>query len=289
MNRLRRFCTALLALSLAAGAAARAAAQGIGVDSVSVGPLAVHDHVAFDLHIPIKNDPYPHEVKQGYAFDGVDLAAAIHWHWGRLRLTTRLRVTPASRLHFAYDQDTDFEPATAFTHGDEGLAHSRTFGIAQTLPLWRPPAGWGALAYRVTFLRQWTRYHAVTTYDLNTNPALPSTYYQRLISERAIIYELRSTLAWSGARRAGPWRLRGELGFTPLTSIFLRNYIPVVLAATSSEAYGANTVLSAARAWGGWRFTLRGTAGVYQGYRWIEGFSRQEYTLGLDIAPPRFW
>lgn len=62
-----------------------------------------------------------------------------------------------------------------------------------------------------------------------------------------------------------------------------------MLAATSSEAYGANTVLSAARAWGGWRFTLRGTAGVYQGYRWIEGFSRQEYTLGLDIAPPRFW
>lgn len=277
----------ILALALCAGL--HAAAQGVGLDRISFGPLAVHDHAAIDLHIPIKNDPYPHEVKEGYAFDGVDLAAAIHWHWGVARLTTRLRVTPASRLHFAYDQDTDFEPNTNVTHGDAGMARSRTFGVEQSFPLFGLPAGWGALRYRVNFLRQWTQYHTVTTYDLNSNPALPSTYYQRVIGERAIFYELRSTLAWSGARDAGPWRLRGELAYTPLTSILLHNYIPVVLAATSSEAYGVSTALGAGRRWGAWRFTLRGTAGIYQGYRWIEGFKRQEFTLALAIAPPRFW
>jgi hypothetical protein len=275
----------VLALSLGP----RAAAQNVGLDRISVGPVAVHDHIAFDLHIPIQNDPYPHEVKEGYAFDGVDLGATLHWHWGRSRFTTRFRVTPASRLHWAYDQDTDFKPATAFTHGDAGYARGRTFAIAQSFPEWRAPAGRGALRYRLSFVRQATSYHSVTTYDLNTNPALPSTSYQRVIGERAIVYELRSTVAWLGTRQAGPWQLHGELGFTPLASILLHNYIPVVLAATSSEAYGASTTLSAGRDWDGWRIAVRGTAGIYQGYRWIEGFSRQEFTFGLSVSPPRFW
>ncbi|HVA63036.1 MAG TPA: hypothetical protein VNF74_04865 [Terriglobales bacterium] len=279
----------VLGLSLGLGlalAGSRLVAQGVGVDQVQVGPLALHDHVAFDYHIPIKNDPFPHEVKEGYAFDGVDLGAAIRWHWGRTRLETQLRVTPASRLHFAYDQDTDFEPNTNFTHGDEGLAHSRTFGLKQEFPLMR--LGKTQLGGALGFLRQWTRYHQVTTYDLNTNPALPSTFIQRLIYERAILYELRTGLSLARQWQLGGWEVGGKLGATPLTSIFLHNYVPE-LAATSAIAFGGTMEVEVQRRVGSWGLDLTGRAGQYHGYRAIEGFQRQEFALQLEVAPPRFW
>ncbi len=260
--------------------------QGVGVDQVEVGPLAVHDHVAFDYHIPIKNDPYPHEVKEGYAYDGVDVGVAIRWHWGRTRLKTQLRVTPASRLHFAYDQDTDFEPTTTFTHGDEGQAHSRTFGLKQQFPLGR--LGKSRIEGELGFLRQWTRYHAVTTYDLNSNPTLPSNSYQRLIYERAILYELRMGLSAGRRWRVGNWEVGGKLGVVPLSSVFLHNYVPE-LAATSALAYGGTVGVEVERRVGGWGLELSGRAGQYHGYRAIEGFQRQEFALELEVAPPRFW
>lgn len=258
------------------------AGQGIGVDHISAGPMAVHDHVVFDYHIPIKGDPFPHEVKEGYAYDGVDLMAAVGWHWGRAHLLTSLRLTPASRAHFAYDQDTDFKPGTDFTHGNAGPAKSRTFGLDQAFPLLHFRRA-GEVGFDVGFLRQWTRYHRVTTYDLNTNPALPSNTYTRLISEQAIVYELRSSLTWAQQRRLGGWTARAKLGVTPVSAIFLRNYIPVVLAATSTEAYGGTAAIGLGHALGRWGVQISATAGRFNGYRAIEGFRREEYTLRLEL------
>lgn len=261
-------------------------AQGLGVDAVAVGPMAVHDHVAFDYHLAVRNDPYPHETRESYAFDGVDLAAAVQWHWGRARFATALRVTPASRLHFAYDQDTDFMPGNASTHGNEGLAHSRTFAVDQTLPLARWP-GYGLLTWDIGFLRQWTRYHQVTTYDWNSNPALPSNTYTRLISEQAILYELRPSLDWESDRTFGAWQAGTKLSLTPLSAVFLHNYIPVVLAATSLQAWGGNLALGAGHRLGSWQARLIASAGVYNGYSSrTAGFRREDFSLRLELLPP---
>jgi hypothetical protein len=101
-------------------------AAQVGVDSIAAGPVAIHDHVRIDFHAPVLNDPFPHEVIQGYAFDGADVGLTFEWHWGNTQLRTQVRATPVARSHFAFDQDTDFEPGTNFTHGNAGTARSRT-------------------------------------------------------------------------------------------------------------------------------------------------------------------
>ncbi|HXE31228.1 MAG TPA: hypothetical protein VN515_05455 [Terriglobales bacterium] len=78
-----------------AGLATRAlAGQGTGIDFLSAGPLAVHDHIVFDYHFPIKGDPYHNESKEGYAFDGVDIGVVVGWHWGGTQLGTSFRAPP---------------------------------------------------------------------------------------------------------------------------------------------------------------------------------------------------
>jgi len=259
------------------------AAQGIGLDRVAVGPLAIHDHVVFDYHFRVLNDPFPHETKEGYAFDGADVAMAIDWHWDKTQLQTRLRVTPASRTHFAYDQDTDFEPNTNFTHGNEGEAKSRTFGVGQSLPFFSL-GRWGAVGLDEDFLRQWTRYHQVTTYDLNTNPALASNIFTRLISEQAILYELRSTLTLSERRQWDGWTAEAKLGATPASIVWLHNYIPVVLAATSTEVYGGSAHMALSRGLGKWGAGFDLDAGRYNSYHPIAGFRREQFSVALLIS-----
>ena len=265
--------------------AGRLSGQGIGIDRVEIGPVAVHDHVAFDFHIRVKGDPYPHEFKQGYGFDGVDAVASVYWHWGRAPLLTSVRVTPVSRSHFAYDQDSDTKPNTISTHGNAGLARSRSFELDQVLPVGESWF-WRHVTYHFGLLRQWTRYHQVTTYDLNTNPALPSNTYTRLISERAIIYNLSASIAVGGERQVGGWRAAANLDLTPMSAVFLRNYIPVVLAATSTEAFGASVVVALSHPVGSWDIQLLGSAGRYRGYHAREGFRREVYTAGVEIVPP---
>lgn len=257
-------------------------AQPLG-DALQFGALAVHDHIAFNYHFRVKNDPFPHQTKEGYAFDGVDAVAALHWHWGDAHLTTTLRATPISRSHFAYDQDTDFMPGNDFTHGNAGPARSRTLGLDQSFALTRS----GHWAADLGFLRQWTRYHQVTTYDLNTNPALPSNIFSRLISERAIVYEVRPSLTWTTQSRHRAWATGAAFSATPLTEVFLRNYIPVVLAATSLSAYGGSATLAAAHALGGWTAQVGAGAGWYQNYGGTYGFRRQEFSLRLLLSPSR--
>lgn len=279
----RLFCRLALLVCCSALTLGAARAQGIGLDHISVGPILVHDHVRFDLHLHVKNDPYPHETKEGYEYDGMDWAAAVQWHWGRIPLVSTLRATPVSRLHPAYDQDTDFEPTTDSTHGNTGLAHSRTFALTQQIPV--SPS----ISYTLGFLRQWTRYHDVTTYDLNTNPSLPSHVYERLISEQAILYELRSGLDWTHTCTCAGWTTTGSAGAVPLTAIYLHNYIPVVLAATSALAYGATGSLSTAHPLGAWRIELRADGGWFHGYRADAGFQRRAYAFSFTLSPPRFW
>jgi len=269
-------------------ASAGAWAQAPKLDAIRFGPVAVHDHLEFDYHIPIKNDPFPHEVREGYGFDGVDLGLQANWHWRGAILATELRATPGARLHFAYDQDTDFEPATDSTHGNEGLARSRSVAFRQGLQLWRSRTGARA-ELSLGWERQWTRYHAVTTYDLNTNPALPSTFTQRDISERAVAYELRPGMRLADQRGWGAWRIAGWAEADPLDLVLLRNYIPVVEAATSAQGYGGALGFSADRPWGAWRLSLGANAGLERGWRWREQFSRQRFTLELQVAPPKFW
>lgn len=249
------------------------------LDSLQFGALAIHDHIAFNYHIPVKNDPFPHQVKEGYAFDGVDALAALHWQWGGSHFITALRVTPASRSHFAYDQDTDFMSGNDFTHGNAGPARSRTFGVDQSLSLSRH------VSADLGFLRQWTRYHQVTTYDLNSNPTLPSNIYQRLISERAIVYELRPGLTWTGRYQWDRWSTGAAFSLNPISEVFLRNYIPVVLAATSLSAYGGAVTLATAHPLGCWTAQLGANAGWYQNYGHAYGFRREEFSLRLSLSP----
>ncbi|HEY7856342.1 MAG TPA: hypothetical protein VIC32_07855 [Terriglobales bacterium] len=273
-------------LSMAAIAAllpATVIAQGVGLDRIAVGPIGIHDHVVFDYHFRVLNDPFPHEVKEGYAFDGADVGMAINWHWNKSQLQTRFRVTPASRTHFAYDQDTDFEPNTNFTHGNEGNAKSRTFGVGQSLPLFRL-GHWGAVGLDEDFLRQWTRYHRVTTYDLNSNPALPSNSFTRLISEQAIIYEVRSTLTLTERRQWAGWTAEVKLGATPASIVLLHNYIPVVLAATSTEVYGGSSHLAIGHGLGKWGAELLFDAGRYNSYHSIAGFRREQFSAEFLIS-----
>ncbi len=281
-------CAALLVLL----AAPRAWAQGLGIDRWFAGVEAVHDHVTFAFHQPALNDPYPHLVREGYAFDGVDLVLGLRWHWDRGHWVTRLRVTPAARSHWAYDEDTNFQPGDQFTHGDEGYARSRTFGVSQQFPAWHlggRSGRWGAISYRLGLLRQFTRYHAVTTFNLNSNPVLGSMSFQRLISERAIIYELRSTLLWRRRWRRGRWRLGGGLGATPLEGVWLRNYIPVVEATSQTQAYGFSATLSASRRLGraaAWGLRLGAHAGWESGYNSAKYFRREIFALRLQITGP---
>ncbi len=273
-------------------AAPTAWAQGLGIDRWFAGVEAVHDHVTFAFHQPALNDPYPHLVREGYAFDGADLVLGLRWHWNHGHWVTRLRVTPVARSHWAYDEDTNFQPGDQFTHGDEGYARSRTFGVSQQFPAWHVggrSGRWGAISYRLGLLRQFTRYHAVTTFNLNSNPALGSMSFQRLISERAIIYELRSTLLWRRRWRRGRWRLGGGLGATPLVGVWLRNYIPVVEATSQTQAYGFSAALSATRRLGraaAWGLRLGAHAGWESGYNSAKYFRREIFALSLQITGP---
>jgi len=287
--RATRFASFLM---LALCCARVAAAQGTRVDYISFGPVAVHDHVRFDLHLKIRNDPYPHETKEAYDYDGVDWEATMGWHWAGVPLITTVRATPVARLHPAYDQDTDFEPGNNFTHGNAGQAPSRTFALEQQVPLTASrglTSRRGALRYDFTFLRQWTRYRQVTTYDLNSNPSLPSNTYSRLISEQAIVYELRSGVTWNRVCACAGWTTTAHLGVVPLTAIFLHNYIPVVLAATSELAYGATAQLGVGHRLGAWRIGARGEGGWFHGYSHDGGFQRREYGVALTLTLPPFW
>lgn len=274
---------ACLLLAVAGSMAARA--QGIGIDSIGFGPVALHDHVRFDLHLKVRGDVYPHETKEAYDYDGVDLQAAMRWHWAGIPLISTLRVTPASRLHPAYDQDTDFEGSTNFTHGNAGLARSRTFALEQQMALNSSKS----VHLDIAFLRQWTRYRQVTTYDLNSNPGLPSNTYSRLISEQAILYELRTGATWTRVCACAGWTTTGTVGVFPLAAIFLHNYVPVVLAATSEPAYGGSANLSVTHRLGAWQLGWAGDGGWFHGYSHDGGFQRREYGLAFTLTPPRFW
>ncbi|MGH9535319.1 MAG: hypothetical protein ACRD2E_10700 [Terriglobales bacterium] len=272
-----------------------ARAQGLGIDRWFAGIEQVHDHATIAFQQPALNDPYPHLVREGYAFDGADLILGLRWHWDRGHWLTRVRVTPAARPHWAYDEDTDFRPGDQFTHGDEGYARSRTFGISQQFPAWhlggsaRPGGGWGSLAFRLGLERQFTRYHAVTTYNLNSNPALASMSFQRLISERAVLYELRSTAHWQRRWRRGRLRYRGTLGITPLAGVWLRNYIPVVEATSQTQAYGFRAALNAGLRFGhaaAWGLRLGASADWENGYNPQKYFRREVFALRLQLSGP---
>ena len=243
----------------------------------------MHDHVRFDFHIPVKNDPYPHEFKEGYAYDGVDLGIRLAWHWGHSPLITRFRISPVARSHFAFDQDTDFKPGTNSTHGDAGIANSRTFAITQELPWWNL-GRLGRISLNESFLSQPTQYGLVTTYDLNSNPALPSSQYQRVITEQANVYELRTTVTLTKALRLEHWELGNTAGTTPIAEIMLHNYVPL-LAATSTEAYGFVDRAWIARRIGGIGVQLSGQAASYNSFHSIEGYRRQVFSVELDITP----
>jgi len=263
------------------------AGQGLHLDSIAVGPLLIHDHVRFDFHIPVLDDPFPHEFIQGYGYDGADLGITADYHWQRRPWRTTLRITPASRRHFAFDQDTDFRPGTNFTHGNAGDAKSRTFGIGQSLPL-VALGRWGWLSYQFDYTRQWSRFHDVTTYDLNSNPALPSNRYIRVIGEHVIVHELRSTLLWSLAHAGHAWDSSADFGATPLTGITLKNYIPVILATDIAKAYGGNTRLTLTRHLGAsWGLRLAGEAGWYNSYQSSHGFRREVFGFRLEAVRRR--
>lgn len=271
----------LLYLCLLLGGSALA--QGIGIDSISAGPVAVHDHVQFDFHIRVRNDPYPHEFKEGYAYDGGDVSMRLGWHWGETPLATNIQFSPTARGHFAFDQDTDFKPDTNFTHGDAGIAGSRTIMVSQQFPLWS--LGFlGKLGWNESFLSQRTRYGLVTTYDLNSNSSLPSNSYQRTIPEQANLYELRSTLELGKQGTWKRWHAGMTFGMTPLSQILLHNYVPD-LAATSTEAYGFSDHLFLSRRAAGIGWELGGDAGWYNSYHSIKGFRREVFSVDLAITP----
>lgn len=258
-------------------------AQGIGIDSISAGPVAVHDHVRFDFHIRVQNDPYPHEFKEDYAYDGADVKLRIGWHWGETPLATSVQFSPAARSHFASDQDTDFKPGTNFTHGDAGIAKSRTLQFSQELPLWSL-GRFGKLGWNESFLIQRTQYGLVTTYDLNSNSSLPSNSYQRIIPEQANVYELRSTLELGKRLKRRSWQTGVLGGATPLSQILLHNYVPN-LAATSTEAYGFSGRVFAGSQIGGIEWILGGNAGWYNSYHSIKGFRREVFSVDLTVTP----
>ena len=260
-------------------------AQGIRIDSVSAGPVAVHDHVRFDFHIRVQNDPYPHEFKEDYAYDGADVKLRVGWHWGETPLATSIQFSPAARSHFAFDQDTDFEPGTNSTHGDAGMARSRTLMIGQEIPL-GSLAHLGRLAWNESFLMQRTRYGLVTTYDLNSNPSLPSSSYQRTIPEQANVYELRSTLELARTLDRHGWQAGVIGGATPVSQILLHNYVPN-LEATSTEAYGFSSRVFVGSRIGGMGWMLGGNAGWYNSYHSIKGFRREVFSMDLEITPWR--
>ncbi len=264
---------------------AAAWAQGIGIDTVSAGPVAVHDHARFDFHIRVQNDPYPHEFKEDYAYDGADVKLRLGWHWGETPLATSIQFSPAARGHFAFDQDTDFKPGTNFTHGDAGIARSRTILISQEVPLWRV-GHLGRLAWNESFLVQRTHYGLVTTYDLNSNPSLPSSSYQRIIPEQANVYELRSTLELARTVVRHGWQAGVIGGATPVSQVLLHNYVPE-LAATSTEAYGFSGRMFVGSRIGGMGWVLGGNAGWYNSYHSIKGFRREVFSVDLLITPWR--
>jgi hypothetical protein len=257
------------------------------VDAVRVGPVLTHDHFRYDLHIGIKNDPYPHEVREEYAFDGGDVGVGLQWHWGRAKLETDFQITPLARSHYAFDQDTDFKPGTDFTHGDAGTARSRSVSVRQSFPV-HDFGRAGRLQYQAGLERQWSGYGWVTTYDVNSNPALPSSSYQRQLDERAILYEVNNGLTWKLPRTWGAWTTSLEAAVDPLAAVFMRNYIPE-LEATSALGYGGGFSLRVERALGGWDVAAVSTAGAEHGYRWVEGFERQRFTLSLELRPPHWF
>lgn len=61
------------------------------------------------------------------------------------------------------------------------------------------------------------------------------------------------------------------------------------LVATSTNAYGGSGGLGISRRVGDWRLGLVGTAGRWNSYKAIEGFRRAEFTLRLEVTPPRWW
>lgn len=271
-----------LGVSIALGGALWA--QGIGLDQISAGPVDLHDHIRFNFHIPIENDPYPHQFIQDYAFDGVDLMAHIDWHWQNAHFQTGIRVTPEPRNHFAFDQDTDFEPNTDFTHGDSAIARSRTFGIDQLFPEWGI-GRWGHVAFSTGLLRQFTHFGYGTTYNLNSNPALPSSSYTNVIGETAIVYQINTTAALIEQQTHGSWRLGSATAVTPLSSVLLHNYIPERVS-TEALAYGGTETLNASRRVDGWELRIIGSAGRTIGYRVIEGFWRETFAAGVELGPP---
>ena len=252
----------------------------IHLDRISAGIVAVHDHAAFDYHMLVRNDPYPHETKEGYAFDGAELVLRLHWDWQGARLLTRFQFSPARRSHFAYDQDTDFKGNTNSTHGDEGQALSRTLAVTQRMGL-ITSRRWGQFWGQIGFWDQPTRYGEGVTFDLNSNPALPSSSYTRVIPEQANIHEIRFGLGWSYAGRWGGWRWRESLTGVPVTSIRLINLIPNQIV-TSLLAYGGQASLSIFRPIGlqarrprGLRLALQ--AGRYDSFGPVMGFRREVF------------
>ncbi len=276
---LRQLSCAFFALFALLSFAAQLSAQ-IHLDSVSAGVVAVHDHVSFDFHNRVLNDPYPHETKEGYAFDGGDLVVRAHWHWQGAALMTRVQFSPTRRAHFAYDEDTDFKPNTNFTHGNQGVARSRTFAITQRITLIKLRRR-GSLWGQMGFWDQPTQYSQVETFDLNSNPSLPSNIYTRIIPEQANIHEIRLGLGWSVARPLGSWEIRNSLLAAPLSDVRLLNIIPGN-PVSSLMAYGGKESLTLigpqrgrARALHGLRLALQ--AGWYHNYGSLRDFRREVF------------
>jgi hypothetical protein len=245
------------------------------LDSLSIGTMAVHDHVRFDFHDRVSNDPYPHEFMQGYAFDGADLESRIAWHWGMQPLVTTLRVTPVARHHFAFDQDIDYHPAV-YMHGDAGDARSRTFGIEQQLPLAR------RLDFDFNFVRQWSRFHDVTTFDITP---FSSNVYERTISERAVVHEIASGAIYRLPLIDGRWRVVSETRADPLGIVWLDNYVPVIHDRNSAMSFDLLERLRSSHPVGNrWQIALTGEAGWGHSYSEIHKFYREQFDVRLELV-----
>ncbi len=254
----------------------------IGLDRVSAGLMLEHDHVHFDFHIPVLHDPYPHEFQQGYGYDGVDLVAGLRWHWDAARQITRFRLSPGAQDHFGYDQDTDYEPNTTATHGDAGTTSNHTFVFSQWSQLGRL-RHWGDWGMEGGFLRQSARYHEILTYDLNSNPLLPSHEYYRSSPERAIIYELRLGLGWRGQIRKPGWSIHSNFNLLPIDQVLLHNYIPEPVA-TATLAYGFGGGLILQFDLGKWRLKTGIEAKGTNSYTPTHSFNRQLYAFQLAVG-----
>ncbi len=254
----------------------------IRLNRISVGMMAVHDHVHIDFHGPVLHDPFPHEFQQGYAYDGEDLMASAYWSWGKSRQITRLRISPGTHSHFAYDQDTDFMPQNRFTHGDAGITTNRTFMLSQW-DEFESLGRWGELGMTAGYLRQAAQYHQVLTYDLNSNPALPSREYYRPSPERAILYELRGGFGWRGGPQHRNWAQRAPLNNPPLGQGRLAQYVPG-LAATATPAVGVGGGLDYRVRLGNWILTTGGDAAGTNSYGPTHSFNRQVYSLHVTLA-----